>query len=198
MFPYRDENETIRTPYATFVLIALNVGVWLLVQGAGSPWPWPRSVCDLGLIPGELTLGVPPGTRFPMGEGLVCLTDPGRQISHIFTSMFLHGSWMHILGNMWFLWIFGNNVEDAMGRLRFVVFYLLTGVAAALSQVVLTPGLGGADGRRLRRHQRRDGRVHRAVPARARVHARAARVHPDLDGLAGLDDARLLAASSSS
>ena len=74
-----------------------------------------------------------------MGDGLVCLTDPGRQTAHIFTSMFLHGSWMHILGNMWFLWIFGNNVEDAMGRLRFVVFYLLTGVAAALAQVVLTP-----------------------------------------------------------
>ena len=74
-----------------------------------------------------------------MGEGLACLTDPGRQTSHVITSMFLHGSWMHMLGNMWFLWIFGNNVEDAMGRLRFLVFYLLTGVAAALAQVVLTP-----------------------------------------------------------
>ena len=139
MFPYRDENETIRTPYATFVLIALNVVVWLFVQGAGTPMALARSVCDLGLIPGELTLSVPPGTQFPMGDRLVCLTDPGRQISHIFTSMFLHGSWMHILGNMWFLWIFGNNVEDAMGRLRFVVFYLLTGVVAALAQVVLNP-----------------------------------------------------------
>ncbi len=139
MFPYRDENETIRTPYATFVLIALNMGVWLLIQGAGSSLALARSICDLGLIPGELTLSVPPGTRFPMGEGLVCLTDPGRQTAHIFTSMFLHGSWMHILGNMWFLWIFGNNVEDAMGRLRFVVFYLLTGVAATLAQVVLNP-----------------------------------------------------------
>ena len=175
MFPYRDENETIRTPYATFVLIALNVGAWLLIQGAGFSVALPRSICDLGLIPGELTLSVPPGTRFPMGEGLVCLTDPGRQIDHIFTSMFLHGSWMHILGNMWFLWIFGNNVEDAMGRFRFVVFYLLTGVAAALAQVVPQSRLGGPDGGRLRRHQRRDGRVHRAVPPRARVHARAAR-----------------------
>jgi rhomboid family protein len=69
----------------------------------------------------------------------VCLTDPGRQTAHILTSMFLHGSWMHLLGNMWFLWIFGNNVEDAMGRLRFVAFYLLTGGAAALAQVVLNP-----------------------------------------------------------
>jgi membrane associated rhomboid family serine protease len=139
VFPYRDENETIRTPYATFVLIALTAGVWLVIQGAGSSMALARSICNLGLIPGELTLSVPPGTRFPMGEGLACLTGPGRQTAHIFTSMFLHGSWMHILGNMWFLWIFGNNVEDAMGRLRFVVFYLLTGVAAALAQVVLTP-----------------------------------------------------------
>lgn len=139
MFPYRDENETIRTPYATFVLIGLTVGTWLLVQGAGFGLQLARSICELGLIPGELTLSVPPGTRFPMGDGLVCLTDPGRQSAHILTSMFLHGSWMHLLGNMWFLWIFGNNVEDAMGRFRFVVFYLLTGVAAALAQVVLNP-----------------------------------------------------------
>jgi membrane associated rhomboid family serine protease len=53
--------------------------------------------------------------------------------------MFLHGSWMHLLGNMWFLWIFGNNVEDSMGRLRFVVFYLLTGLAAASGQVLTSP-----------------------------------------------------------
>jgi membrane associated rhomboid family serine protease len=139
MFPYRDENETIRTPYATYALIGLNLGTWLIVQGAGAALPLARSVCELGLIPGELTGSVPPGTRFPMGEGLVCVTDPGRQTAHVFTSMFLHGSWMHVLGNMWFLWIFGNNVEDAMGRFRFLVFYLLTGVAAVMAQVILTP-----------------------------------------------------------
>jgi membrane associated rhomboid family serine protease len=139
MFPYRDENETIRTPYATFVLIGLTVATWLLVQGAVLGLQFARSICDLGLIPGELTLSVRPGTRFPMGDGLVCLTDPGRQSAHVLTSIFLHGSWMHLLGNMWFLWIFGNNVEDAMGRVRFVVFYVLTGVAAALAQVVITP-----------------------------------------------------------
>jgi membrane associated rhomboid family serine protease len=137
VFPYRDENETVRTPVVTYVLIALNVAAWLLVQGAGSALPLARSVCELGLIPGELTGALRPGTRFPMGEGLVCLTDPGRQASNVLTSMFLHGSWFHLLGNMWFLWIFGNNVEDAMGRLRFLAFYLLTGVAAAGTQVVL-------------------------------------------------------------
>jgi membrane associated rhomboid family serine protease len=139
MFPYRDENETQRTPYITFVLIGLSVLVWLLVQGAGSGVPLAASVCNLGLIPGELTGMLPPGTRFPMGDGLVCLTDPGRQASHLVTSMFLHGSWMHLLGNMWFLWLFGNNVEDAMGRPRYLAFYLLSGLAAAFAQVFTDP-----------------------------------------------------------
>jgi membrane associated rhomboid family serine protease len=139
MFPYRDENETQRPAIVTGTIIGANVLVWLLVQGAGSTAALARSVCELGLIPGELTLSLPPGTRFPMGERLVCLTDPGRQSAHLITSMFLHGSWMHLLGNMWFLWIFGNNIEDSMGRLRFIVFYLLCGLAAAFGQIVTNP-----------------------------------------------------------
>src|SRR5688572_16931513 len=139
MFPYRDENETQRAAIVTGVLIALNVLVWIFVQGAGSTLALARSVCELGLIPGELTLSLPAGTKFPMGDKLACLTDPGRQVSHLITSMFLHGSWMHLLGNMWFLWIFGNNIEDSMGRLRFIVFYLLCGLAAAFGQVLTNP-----------------------------------------------------------
>ena len=139
MFPYRDENETQRFAIVTAGIIAVNVLVWLFIQGAGSTLPLARSVCELGLIPGELTLTVPPGARFPMGDQLVCLTDPGRQISHVLTSMFLHGSWMHLLGNMCFLWIFGNNIEDSMGRLRFVAFYLACGLAAATGQVWANP-----------------------------------------------------------
>jgi membrane associated rhomboid family serine protease len=139
MFPYHDENETQRTPVVTYVLIAINAVVWLAVQGAGSALPLARSVCELGLIPGELTASVAPGTGFPMGEGLVCLTDPGRQLHNILTSMFLHGSWMHLLGNMWFLWLFGNNIEDSMTRGRFIAFYLLSGLAAALAQVIADP-----------------------------------------------------------
>ncbi|HVQ77983.1 MAG TPA: rhomboid family intramembrane serine protease [Candidatus Binatia bacterium] len=139
MFPYRDENETQRTAFLTYGFIALNVLVWIAVQGAGAMLPLARSVCDLGLIPGELTGLVPPGTRFPIGEGLACVTDPGRQVSHLVTSMFLHGSWMHLLGNMWFLYLFGNNVEDAMGPGRFAIFYLVTGLAAALAQVITSP-----------------------------------------------------------
>ena len=139
MLPYHDENATQRTAVVTIAIIGLNVLVWLAIQGAGSGLSLARSVCELGLIPGELTGRLAPGTRFPMGEGLVCLTDPGRQVGNVVTSMFLHGSWMHLLGNMWFLWIFGNNIEDSMGHARFIVFYLLSGIAAALLQVVLTP-----------------------------------------------------------
>src|SRR5687767_14098417 len=134
MFPYHDENETQRTAIVTMTLIAACVLAWLMVQGAGSPVPLATAVCNLGLVPGELTGTLGAGVEFPMGEGLVCVTDPGTQWSHIVTHMFLHGSWMHLLGNMWFLWLFGNNIEDSMTRPRFVAFYLLTGLGAALAQ----------------------------------------------------------------
>lgn len=139
MFPYHDENETQRPAIVTGTIIALNFLIWVGVQGAGATIPLARSVCNLGLIPGELTGSLPVGTGFPMGSGLACVTDPGLQVSHLLTSMFLHGSWMHILGNMWFLWLFGNNIEDSMGRLRFIVFYLLSGLAAAIGQVLTDP-----------------------------------------------------------
>jgi membrane associated rhomboid family serine protease len=139
VIPYRDENETIRTPVVTLALIAVNALVWFMVQGAGLPEPLAASVCNLGLIPGELTLLAAPGTGNPIGPDMMCLVDPGRAPEHIFSSMFLHGSWAHIIGNMWFLWLFGNNVEDSMGRFRFLSFYLLCGLAAAFAQVVAQP-----------------------------------------------------------
>jgi membrane associated rhomboid family serine protease len=139
MFPYHDENETQRTPIVTMALIGLNVLVWIGIQGAGAEQTVAASVCNLGLVPAELTASLPPGVELPMGNGLVCVTDPGREPLHIFTSMFLHGGWMHLLGNMWFLWLFGNNIEDSTTRPRFLIFYLLCGVAAALAQVAANP-----------------------------------------------------------
>jgi len=139
MFPYHDENETQRTPIVTMALIGLNLLVWIGIQGAGAEQTVAASVCNLGLVPAELTASLPPGVELPMGNGLVCVTDPGREPLHIFTSMFLHGGWMHLLGNMWFLWLFGNNIEDSTTRPRFLVFYLLCGVAAALAQVAANP-----------------------------------------------------------
>jgi membrane associated rhomboid family serine protease len=120
-------------------IIAANAMAWLLVQGAGSDYGVAVSVCNLGLVPAELTLSARPGTSLPLGDGMACVIDAGREPIHVLTSMFLHGSWMHLLGNMWFLWLFGNNVEDSMTRSRFVVFYLTCGVAAALLQTFVTP-----------------------------------------------------------
>jgi len=139
MIPYHDENETQRTPVVTMALIGACSVVWVLVQGAGSAMPLMASICNLGLIPGELLGTVPVGSGFEMAQGVACLTDPGSQVTHVFTSMFLHGDWMHLIGNMWFLWLFGNNIEDSMSRPRFVVFYLVCGVAAALGQVYAEP-----------------------------------------------------------
>jgi membrane associated rhomboid family serine protease len=142
MIPYRDENVALRTPLVTYAFIAANVAAWVLVQGAGSPLPLAKSVCNLGLVAGELTGRLRPGMAFPIGEGMSCVVDAGREPSHLLTHMFLHGSWMHLLGNMWFLWIFGNNVEDSMGHLRFVVFYLACGLAAAMLQIFMAPASG--------------------------------------------------------
>ena len=139
MIPYHDENKPLRTPLVTWALIAANVLVWLLVQGGGTSPSLPASVCQFGLIAGELTGAVPPGTPVEIGEGLRCLTQAGSHFINVITSMFMHGGWLHLLGNMWFLFLFGNNVEDSMGRGRFAVFYLLSGVTAALTQVVLDP-----------------------------------------------------------
>jgi membrane associated rhomboid family serine protease len=140
MFPYRDDNPTLRTPVVTFAIITLNVAVWILVQGMGSEPALSRAVCELGLIPGELLHQIPPGTSFPVGADSSCVLGYGESWYTPLTSMFLHGSWFHLLGNMWFLWLFGNNVEDSMGRLRYAAFYILCGLAAAGFQVFLTPG----------------------------------------------------------
>ncbi|HXY69080.1 MAG TPA: rhomboid family intramembrane serine protease [Gemmatimonadales bacterium] len=139
MIPYRDENPTLKTPVVTIAIVAANVLVWLVVQGAGTGVPLARSVCELGLIPGELTGRVAAGTTFQMGPEMFCRVEGARHYAHVVTSMFLHGSWMHIIMNMWFFWIFGNNIEDCMGRVRFVVFYLMCGIAAALTQVAMDP-----------------------------------------------------------
>lgn len=139
MFPYHDENETRRTPFVNYAVIAANVLAWLGVQGAGTTVALARSVCEYGLIPGELTGLVAPGTTIPIAEGLACVTQSGPQVLNVVTSMFMHGSWLHLIGNMWFLWVFGNNIEDSMGHGRFVAFYLICGVGAALLQVILSP-----------------------------------------------------------
>lgn len=150
MIPYRDDNPLFRTPVATAGLILANVLVWLIVQGAGEPAAMATSVCQLGLIPGEFLHRVPAGAFVELGNGAGCMLGTGFSWYTPLTSMFLHGGWAHLIGNMWFLWLFGNNVEDSMGRGRYLAFYLLCGLGAALFQVAVQPGsvlpLVGASG----------------------------------------------------
>jgi len=136
MFPIRDDNPHFLTPYVTYAIIALNILAWALLQGLGSEPALGRSVCTLGLIPGDLLNTVPIGTRFQISQNLWCVIADDSSWYTVITSMFMHGGWMHLLGNMWFMWIFGNNVEDSMGHVRFIVFYLLCGIAAALFQIM--------------------------------------------------------------
>jgi len=120
VLPIRDNVPTRTFPVVTVTLIAINAAVWLFYQLPDLD----RSVHDLAFHPCEVNGSCPQ-------------IDKGWALTAV-TSMFMHGSWLHIAGNMLFLWIFGNNVEDAMGRVRFVVFYLLGGFAATALQTWIT------------------------------------------------------------
>ena len=134
MFPLRDNIPTEHFPVVTVALIIANAFVYFFLQdgllglpdgGAGGDWP----VSQYAAVPCEFT-----------GES-PCQTAPGgpSTILTAFTSMFMHGSILHLGGNMLFLWIFGNNVEDSMGPVKFVLFYLLGGLAAAALQIAIDP-----------------------------------------------------------
>ena len=125
----------------TYAILAGMIGVWVLVQGAGmNPEALIKSVCNLGMVPGEITGRATIGTGIPIAEGVACVVDnePINKFTP-FISMFLHGSWGHLLGNALFFWVFGNNVEDSMGRIRFLVFYLLCGLAADAAHIIVDP-----------------------------------------------------------
>jgi len=139
MFPIRDDNPTFGTAWATYIIMTMNIASWILLQGFGMYPVLPLSLCRFGIIPGELLGTVPPGTSVPLGYGMTCVVEGIGNWYTVFSHMFMHGGWMHIIGNMWFLYIFGDNVEDAMGTPRFTVFYLLCGLAAVLLQVVSNP-----------------------------------------------------------
>ena len=133
MFPIRDDNPQFNRPYATYGLIAVNALAWFLLQGMGFGETLNASVCQFGVIPSDLFAN---DTLDPRQK--VC-PDGGVGWLSVLSSMFMHGSWMHILGNMWFLWVFGDNVEDSMGSLRFLVFYIACGLCAVAAQVFADP-----------------------------------------------------------
>lgn len=139
MFPLRDDNPTFSTSVVTFLIIGLNAAAWIFVQGLGSDLSLAASICRYGLIPGELLGTLEPGTRVPLGEGLACVLAADASVGSVISSMFMHGGWFHLIGNMWFLAVFGDNVEDALGTGRFILFYLMCGIVAAAMQVATDP-----------------------------------------------------------
>jgi membrane associated rhomboid family serine protease len=153
VIPLGDDVPTRRAPVMTYALIAVNVAVWIFVQGGGAdPQHLATTVCNLGMVPGELTHLAPIGESVPIGPGLACVVD-NDAINALtpLLSMFLHGSWMHLIGNMLYLGVFGRNVEDNLGRVRFLAFYLFCGLVAAATHVafnaasaVPTVGASGA------------------------------------------------------
>jgi membrane associated rhomboid family serine protease len=114
MFPLRDTQPSYSKPVVTVLLIVINVLVFLFEFSLG-PYEQNAFIAAYGLTP----------DRF--------------HFVNVLTSMFLHGGWMHVLGNMWFLWIFGDNIEDILGHGKYLMFYLLCGIAAALTQTMLNP-----------------------------------------------------------
>jgi len=130
VLPLHDDNPTTTRPYVTVGLMIANVLVFLWQHLLLSPEAGERVVYALGVIPAVL-MG-----REALPAELALLPAPAT----ILTSMFMHGGFLHLAGNMLYLWIFGNNVEDAMGRVRFLVFYVSCGVAAVFAQVLPNPG----------------------------------------------------------
>jgi rhomboid family protein len=127
LFPIGDDNSSRRPlPVVTYALIALNVLVFFMELNQGESF-----VRQWAVVPRQL------------------VANPSAEIPTIFTSMFMHAGWMHLLGNMLFLWIFGDNVEDYLGRAKFLIFYLVCGIAATLAQVAVSsessiPNLGAS------------------------------------------------------
>ena len=141
MIPISDDNPTLHTPWMTWALLVAMFATWVFVQGAGfDEQQLARSVCNIGMVPAELLHTRPIGFAVPIGDRLACVVDD-NSINWLtpITSMFLHGSWGHILGNALFFYVFGNNIEDSMGPGRFLVFYLLCGVVAAGVHIATSP-----------------------------------------------------------
>jgi membrane associated rhomboid family serine protease len=134
-FPIRDDQPRFNKPVVNYFIIALNIAVFVLIE-VPAQMQGTRSfaflVAQYGLIPHDLTRALAGVPQYPVGANLLT----------ILTSMFLHGDWQHILGNMWFLWIFGDNIEDHMGHFPYLMFYLLCGIAAALTDIALSPTSG--------------------------------------------------------
>jgi membrane associated rhomboid family serine protease len=128
MLPLQDDQPRYSTPYVTYFLIGLNLVIFFF-EWTLDPASLKNLIFQLAIVPAHLTAFLAGSPKYP----LVAVVLP------FFTSMFVHGSWMHVIGNMWFLHIFGDNIEDYLGHFKFLVFYLLSGVMAMAAQVVSNP-----------------------------------------------------------
>jgi hypothetical protein len=126
MLPIRDDQVRYSTPWVTWFLIGLNLVIFLM-ESALDPRSLNLVIHQFGVVPYHLAAFLAGSSRFPLP--VVVLP--------FFTSMFLHASWMHVIGNMWFLYIFGDNVEDYLGHFKYLVFYLMTGLIAMVTQVAI-------------------------------------------------------------
>src|ERR1700688_137144 len=128
MFPIRDDQPRYSTPYVNGFLIALNILVYLF-QSRVVPRSYELFARQFGVVPSHLAAFLAGSPKYSLGAILV----------PFFTSMFLHAGWMHVLGNMWFLYIFGDNIEDYLGHFNYLVFYVLCGLLAMATQVAVYP-----------------------------------------------------------
>ena len=145
IFPIGDDNsDRTITPLVNYVLIAINVLVFIFLQGMGNN---EKFTYAYSTVPQEIRTGQDVDKPVPIEiagqRGVIDLQPtPGSVYLTLLTSMFMHGGWMHLLGNMLFLWIFGDNLENALGRIRYLLFYLATGLIASLAHVISTFVLG--------------------------------------------------------
>ena len=130
MIPIKDDTPRFSTPYITYFLIALNTVIFLYEVLGFGPHARNQLMFQFGIVPARIT-GLMGGMRHFSAE---------TALLPILTSMFLHASWLHLIGNMWVLWIFGDNIEDYLGHFVYIVFYLLSGLAAAIAHILLNAG----------------------------------------------------------
>ena len=143
MFPLGDDNsDRVITPYVNYIFIAINILVFVFLQGLGGNEAFNYA---FSLVPREITTGVDivGGQITRVETGTVRMPHQAAPLGVYFnflSSMFMHGDFMHLFGNMLFLWIFGDNIENLLGHFRFAAFYIVCGIAAALAQVIMGPG----------------------------------------------------------
>jgi hypothetical protein len=132
MIPLRDDQPRFSTPYVNYFIVALNTVIflfewWLGMQSQGA---LNALIYEFGVVPRHVTGALGGSPDFSLVGAIL----------PIFTSMFMHGSWLHIIGNMWVLWIFGDNIEDYLGHFNYLVFYLVSGIAAGIAHILLNLG----------------------------------------------------------